>query len=98
MIRNRKMLIIMSFILLFSLLSIGSASGKILFNSTIQQGDGYQINNYVIDVTEVFTSQDAVTLRIYKGESDNDDYVYDPFLSVDSSYEFDIEDEDVEIT
>ncbi len=92
------MLIIMSFILLFSLLSIGSASGKILFNSTIQQGDGYQINNYVIDVTEVFTSQDAVTLRIYKGESDNDDYVYDPFLSVDSSYEFDIEDEDVEIT
>lgn|GEM_PF-411083 len=93
---NRKTLTVIFFVFIFSLLFVGNASGKILFNDTIQQGDGYQINNIVIDVTEVFTGQEAATLRIYKGE--DNDYIYDPFLSIDSSYKFDIEGEEVGIT
>lgn len=96
MFRNRKTLTVIFFVFIFSLLFVGNASGKILFNDTIQQGDGYQINNYVIDVTEVFTGQEAVTLRIYEG--DNKDHIHDPFLSTDSSFKFDIEGEEVEIT
>jgi uncharacterized repeat protein (TIGR01451 family) len=96
MFHNRKMLstIFLIFILLF--LFSGNASAKTLFNDTIDQGDGYQINNIVIDVTEVFTGQDAATFRIYEG--DDEDYIHDPFLSTGGSFEFDIEDEEAEIT
>ncbi len=98
MFHKRKILYTIFLIFIFSFLFTGSATAVTLFNDTIEQGDGYQINNFVIDVTEVFASQEAATLRIYEGESDDDDYVYDPFLSVGDSYEFDIEDEEAEIT
>ncbi|WP_167848794.1 DUF11 domain-containing protein [Methanolobus halotolerans] len=78
------------------LISVGGASGKILYNDTIEQGDGFQINDYVIDVAEVFPGQDSVIIQVYEG--DTKDPKYDKLISVGGSYKFKIEGEDVEIT
>ncbi|WP_292461831.1 BatD family protein [Methanolobus sp.] len=91
-----KTLTLISLAVLLLLISAGSASGKILFNDTIAEGDGYQINNYVIDVAEVFPDYDSVTLHVYEGASKTPKY--DKMISVDGSYKFAIEGEDVEVT
>jgi uncharacterized repeat protein (TIGR01451 family) len=91
-----KTLTFISLAVLLLLISAGSASGKILFNDTIAQGDGYQINNYVIDVAEVFPDYASATLHVYEGKSKTP--TYDKMLSVGSSYKFSIEGENVELT
>jgi uncharacterized repeat protein (TIGR01451 family) len=85
-----------SLAVLLLLISAGSASGKILFNDTMAQGDGYQINNYVIDVAEVFPDYNSATIHVYEGKSKNP--TYDKMLSVGSSFKFPIEGENVEVT
>jgi len=96
MLNFRKTIILASLFLFFILVSAGGASGKVLDNVTIEEGDGYQINNYVIDVAEVFYGQDSVILQIYEGDSK--DPKYDKLISVDDSFEFEVEGEDVEVT
>jgi uncharacterized repeat protein (TIGR01451 family) len=91
-----KTLTFISLVILLLLISAGSASGKILFNDTMAQGDGYQINNYVIDVAEVFPDYDSATLHVYEGKNKNP--TYDKMLSVGSSFKFSIEGENVEVT
>lgn len=71
-------------------------SGKLLFNDTIAQGDGYQINHYVIDVAEVFTDQDSAIIQVYEGSNDYPEH--NSLISVGNSFRFEIENEDVEIT
>ena len=74
-----------------------------LYNDTIDRGDGYQINNYVIDVSDVFVDGDAAAFTIYnngdsklyvdgKLQSDNIKMV-----NVDSSFTFDFEDGEIQI-
>lgn len=91
-----KTLTFMSLAVFLMLISAGDASGKILFNDTIAEGDGYQINNYVIDVVEVFPDYDSVTLQVFEGNSKTP--AYDKLISVDSSFKFTLEGEDVEVT
>ncbi len=92
----KKVLTFMSLVVFVLSLSTGSASGKVLFNDTIAEGDGYQINDFVIDVAEVFPNYDSVTLHIFEGKSK--DPVHDKLISVGSSFKFTIEGETVEIT
>ncbi|MBN2110050.1 MAG: DUF11 domain-containing protein [Methanosarcinaceae archaeon] len=80
----------------FILVSAGGASGKVLYNDTIDEGDGYQINDYVIDVAEVVPQHETVFINIYEGDSD--DPRYEKLISVGSSFEFGLEGENVDIT
>ncbi|QLC49171.1 DUF11 domain-containing protein [Methanolobus zinderi] len=96
MLNFRKTIILASLFLFFILVSAGGASGKVLYNDTISEGDGYQINDYVIDVAEVFPSQESAIIQIYEGDAK--DPKYDKLISEDGSFEFEIEGEDVELT
>lgn len=96
MLHFRKTLMLASLLLFFILVSAGGASGKVLYNDTITEGDGYQINNYVIDVAEVFYNQDSAIIQVYEGDAK--DPKYDKLIAVDSSYDFEVEGEDVKIT
>ncbi|MDP2216764.1 MAG: hypothetical protein Q8J68_05700 [Methanolobus sp.] len=91
-----KTLTFISLAVLLLLISAGSASGKILFNDTLLEGDGFQINNYVIDVAEVFSEHGAATIYVFEGESATP--THDKFVSVGSSFKFTVEGEDVEVT
>jgi uncharacterized repeat protein (TIGR01451 family) len=91
-----KTLTFMSLAVFLLLISAGSASGKTLFNDTIEEGDGYQINNYVIEVAEVVYEHEVATIHVYEDESKTPKY--DQFLSLGDSFTFTIEGEDVEVT
>jgi len=91
-----KTLTFMSLAVLLLLISTGSASGKTLFNDTIEEGDGYQINNYVIEVAEVVYEHEVATIHVYEDESKTPKF--DKFLSLGDSFTFTIEGEDVEVT
>ncbi|MCQ6961939.1 hypothetical protein PV02_01800 [Methanolobus chelungpuianus] len=90
-----KTLTFMSLAVFLMLISAGGASGKILFNDTIAESDGYQINNYVIDVVEVFPDYDSVTLQVFEGKTKTP--LHDKLISVGSSFKFTVEGETVEV-
>jgi len=88
-----KTLTFMSLAVFLMLITAGGASGKVLFNDTMLEGDGYQINNYVIDVAEVFVDGGSVIIQVYEGESKTPKH--DKMISTGSSFTFSIEDETV---
>ncbi|MDK2833075.1 MAG: hypothetical protein PWP14_700 [Methanolobus sp.] len=90
-----KTLTFMSLAVFLMLISAGGASGKILFNDTIDVGSGYQINNYFIEVADVIYSSEVATIYVYEGESKTPKY--DKFLSVGDSFTFKVEGEDVKV-
>ncbi len=82
-------------IILISLVFTSSASAtEILFNGSMEEGDGYQINNYVIEITEVFVEADSAVFNVYE----KNELKHDEMLGEDDSYEFTIEGEDIELT
>ncbi|WP_167880860.1 DUF11 domain-containing protein [Methanococcoides sp. AM1] len=82
-------------ITLIALMFTSSASAKdILFNGTIEEGDGYQINNIVIDVAEVFVDAGTCVFKVY----DQEELIHDKMLNEGNSYSFDVEEGTIEFT
>ena len=74
-----------------------------LYNDTIDRGDGYQINNYVIDVSDINLDNDVAVFTIYNngdsilyidGKLQNDNI---QIVDVDESFIFDFEDGKIQI-
>lgn len=85
---------------LSSVVFAGSASAKsTLFDDSLKEGQGYQINNYAIIVGDVFPESDNAVFRVYELPADKDDEpIEDEMLGINSSFEFEIDGEDVEVT
>ncbi|WP_167879319.1 COG1361 family protein [Methanococcoides vulcani] len=82
-------------IALIALMFTTSASAKeVLFNGSIEEGDGYQINNIVIDVVEVFIDAESCVFKVY----DQDELIQDKMVSEGDSFSFNAEGETIEIT
>lgn len=88
---GKNLLRILGIVLLLAIATEGVAADSEIFNDTIERGNGYQINNYVIDVADVFTEEDSkgASIYIYRKNEEIDN----KFLSVNSTYSFDFEDE-----
>ncbi|MGM0771283.1 MAG: hypothetical protein ACQESU_06720 [Halobacteriota archaeon] len=71
-----------------------AAAKEVLFNGSIEEGDGYQINNIVIDVTEVFVDAGTCVFKVY----DQDELLHDKMLNVEDSYSFEVEEGTIEFT
>ena len=80
-------------IVLLTMLS-GSATARVeIYNGTIREGNGYQMNNYVIDVTDVFVSAHTASFYVY----DKDVEIISPLLNINDSFTFDFYDGEVEL-
>ena len=64
-----------------------------VYDGLITEGDGYQINNYVIDVTDVFVSANAAVFKVY----DNGILKDDILLGINDSLSFDFEGSTVQL-
>jgi uncharacterized repeat protein (TIGR01451 family) len=79
---------------LSSVVFAGSASAKsILYEGTIDAGDGYQINNYVIDVGDVFPSNEYASFYVYEKDTE----LFDKGLDINDTFTFEIDNEEVEV-
>jgi len=65
-----------------------------VYDGSITEGDGYQINNYVIDVTDVFISANTAVFKVY----DKGILKSDTMLSINDSFSFDFEGSTVQLT
>lgn len=85
---------------LSSVVFTGPASAKsTLFDDSLKEGQGYQINNYAIIVGDVFPGSDNAVFRVYELPADDDEEpIEDEMLGINSSLKFEIEGEDVEVT
>lgn len=92
---NRFFLLIVCSVMLLMVLS-GSASASVeYYEEEIKQGDGYQINNYVIDVTSVFLSEKLAVFKVYK--NGDDESIYEKMIGINESFKFDLENGEVEL-
>ncbi|MDO9518329.1 MAG: hypothetical protein Q7J10_09835 [Methanosarcinaceae archaeon] len=74
----------------------GSASASVeYYEENIIQGDGYQINNYVIDVTDVFLSDKLAVFKVYKNGADKP--IYDKMIGINESFKFALENGEIEL-
>ncbi len=90
---SRTFLLVVCSIVLLAMLS-GSATARVeIYNSTIREGNGYQMNNYVIDVTDVFVSANTASFYVYE----KDEKIKSPLLSINDSFTFDFYDGEVEL-
>jgi len=94
MVNSKKIYMLVFFTAVFLLMSAGSASARVeVYNGTITEGDGYQINNYVIDVSDVFVEANTVVFKVYeRGE-----LKYDYMMGKNDSVSFDFEDGEVQL-
>ena len=78
----------------FLMLFVGNASARVeIFNGTITEGHGYQINNYVIDVSSVFVEANTVVFKVYeRGE-----LKIDKMIERNDSITFDFEEGEMEL-
>jgi uncharacterized repeat protein (TIGR01451 family) len=91
---KRIILILFLAMLLGGALSGSAAAKQLLYEGYIEAGDGYQINNFVIDVVEVFPSNDYASFYVYE----EDDEILDKGLSINDSFTFEVEGEEVNVT
>ncbi|WP_406660727.1 hypothetical protein V7O66_12915 [Methanolobus sp. ZRKC3] len=80
----------------FLVLMSGNASARVeIYNGTITEGDGYQMNNFVIDVTDVFVEAETASFYVYNRGRLQEDFL----LSEGDAYDFDfIGDATVKVT
>jgi uncharacterized repeat protein (TIGR01451 family) len=72
----------------------GSAYAKsVLYEGEIQAGDGYQINNHVIDVADVFPSNEYASFYVYEKDTE----LMDKGLDINDTFTFEIDNEEVEV-
>ncbi|MBW6471296.1 MAG: DUF11 domain-containing protein, partial [Methanosarcinaceae archaeon] len=96
MIKSKRifLLVLYSVILLMTL--SGSASARVeYYEEEIKVGDGYQINNYVIDVTDVFLSDKLAVFKVYKNGADKP--IYDKMIGINGTINFDLENGEVDL-
>ncbi|MDK2893042.1 CARDB domain-containing protein [Methanohalophilus sp.] len=79
--------------ILFTVFTGMSAAKQVLFEDYINEGDGYQINNYVIDVTDVFPSAEYAALYVYE----KDEKILDKGMDINDTFSFEVDGEDVEV-
>jgi uncharacterized repeat protein (TIGR01451 family) len=90
MVRTTRSFVISLCIVYFCLIMAGNASAAVeLYNGTVTTGDGYQINNFVIDVTDAFPSAESASFYVYN----NGNEVADFLINEGDSYELDFEDD-----
>lgn len=95
MFRSKNLFVTIVAIAMIALMFTSNASAKeVLFNGSIEEGDGYQINNIVIDVAEVFVDAGTCVFRVY----DQDELIHDKMLNEEDSYSFDVEEGTIEFT
>ncbi len=96
MVQPTRFFVILLCMVTFCLAMAGNASAAVeLYNSTITTGDGYQINNFVIDVTDAFPSAESASFYVYNNGNEVDDFL----INEGDSYEFDFEDDGtIEVT
>ena len=79
---------------LSSVVFAGSAYAKsVLYEGEIQAGDGYQINNHVIDVADVFPSNEYASFYVYEKDTE----LMDKGLDINDTFTFEIDNEEVEV-
>jgi len=79
---------------LSSVAFVGSAYAKsVLYEGEIQAGDGYQINNHVIDVADVFPSNEYASFYVYEKDTE----LMDKGLDINDTFTFEIDNEEVEV-
>ncbi|RNI15335.1 DUF11 domain-containing protein [Methanohalophilus sp. RSK] len=79
---------------LSSVVFAGSACAtSVLYEGDIQAGDGYQINNHVIDVADVFPSEDYASFYVYEKDTE----LMDKGLDINDTFTFEIDNEEVEV-
>jgi uncharacterized repeat protein (TIGR01451 family) len=73
----------------FILLVSGSAASAktVVYDGDIEQGQAYQLNNYVIEITDVFPNANTASFYVYEKDKE----IKDGLLSVNKSVEFDFE-------
>lgn len=90
---NRTFLLVLCSVLFLVMLA-GSASARVeIYNDSITEGDGYQINNFVIDVTDVFVSANSVVFKVYE----RDELKIDKMINRNDSITFDFNGGEVEL-
>lgn len=95
MVKFKKVWLLMFTLVLVSLIFTSNAVAKdVIFNGSIEEGDGYQINNVVIDIAEVFVSANSCIFKVY----DENDEIEDKMLSDGNSLKFTAEGETIELT
>ncbi|WMW21339.1 hypothetical protein RE476_07965 [Methanolobus mangrovi] len=96
MVRPTRFFVISLCVVIFCLSLAGNASAAVeLYNGTITTGDGYQINNFVIDATDAFPSAESASFYVYNNGNEVDDFL----INEGDSYEFDFEDDGtIEVT
>jgi len=78
----------------FLMLFVGNASARVeIFNGTITEGHGYQINNYVIDVSSVFVEANTVVFKVYE----RSELKIDKMIEINDSITFDFEEGEMEL-
>ncbi|HJH31276.1 MAG TPA: DUF11 domain-containing protein [Methanosarcinaceae archaeon] len=90
---NRTFLLVLCSVLLLVMVA-GNASARVeIYNDSITEGDGYQINNFVIDVTDVFVSANTVVFKVYE----RDELKVDKMINRNDSITFDFNGGEVEL-
>ena len=90
---NRTFLLVLCSVLFLVMLA-GNASARVeIYNDSITEGDGYQINNFVIDVTDVFVSANSVVFKVYE----RDELKIDKMINRNDSITFDFNGGEVEL-
>ncbi len=74
----------------FILLMLGGAASAraVVYEGDIEEGDGYQLNNYLIEITDVFVEANTASYYVYEREKKIDDGL----LDINESFEFDFDD------
>lgn len=94
MIKINRIFSLILFSLLLLVMLAGSVSARVeIYNGTITEGDGYQINNFVIDVTDVFVSANTVVFKVYE----RNELKVDMMISRNDSIKFDFNGGEVEL-
>ncbi len=92
---SRTFLLVVCSIVLLTMLS-GSATASVeYFEEEIKIGDGYQINNYVIDVTDVFITDKLAVFKVY--ENGDGEPIHDEMIGINESFKFDLGNGEVEL-
>lgn len=95
MVQFKNMCLLMLTLALASLVFTGNACAKeVVFNGSIQEGDGYQINTIVVDVAEVFVSAESCVFKVY----DEGELEHDKLINIDDTITFTAEGETIEVT
>lgn len=80
--------VLFAFLILLALGSTASARTTV-YDGDIEEGEVYQLNNYVIEVTDIFPEAGTASYYVYE----RDKQIKSGLLDVNESFEFDFEDD-----